>query len=74
MFNNNFLKNILGKAFSWSKKNWNLVIHNIQKAPQKVKVERKRVNINWNSEKKTLNIPVNWKTKSNLKITIKLLK
>lgn len=64
-------QNQLGKAFAWSKKKWNLVIHNFQKAPKKIKIGRKRINVDWDSDKKTLNIPVNWNSKSEIKITIK---
>ena len=61
----------IGIVFTRNNKKWNLVIHNIQKVPKKVKIARKQVNIDWDSKQKILNIPLNWNTKSDLEVNIK---
>lgn len=66
------LSDEIGEKFESSIKNFNLVIHNIDKVPNKIKEGRKGVKVNWNSTQKTLTIPVKWNTKKDTKITIKL--
>ena len=61
----------LGENFRPSTKEFNLIIHNIQSEPKKVKIGRKKTKVNWNSENKTLSIPVIWSSKTNKVITIK---
>ena len=65
------LLNKVGKKFSLNQKKWNVIVHNIDRKPTKIKLGRKRVKVDWDSDKKTLNIPVNWNSKSEIKITIK---
>ena len=50
-----------------------LVIHNM-KEPRKVKLDRKKQNINYNKSTKTLSIPLEWNTKHELELNIKLSK
>ena len=49
-----------------------LRVHNIQNAPKSVKVDGKKVNVKWNSETKTLHIPIGWKASETKEIKIKL--
>ncbi len=63
-----------GKEFQSNQKKINLNVHNIQKKPSKVKVGNKKVSIDWDSQNKTLRIPVVWNTNSTKKITVKLKK
>lgn len=65
------LKSITGRAYTSSKKEIDLIIHNIPTIPKKIKVGKKKVKINWNSTKKIIRIPVRWNTKKTKKITVK---
>lgn len=51
-----------------------LIIHNIDKQPKSIKMNGKRVNVNWDNTKKTVTIPVTWHPSEELNITIKLKK
>ncbi|MBU2927763.1 TIM-barrel domain-containing protein [Winogradskyella psychrotolerans] len=51
-----------------------VVVHNILKEPKNIKVDGKKVEVNWNSETKTLNIPIAWKASTEKEIKIKLKK
>ncbi|MEH6535048.1 MAG: TIM-barrel domain-containing protein [Psychroserpens sp.] len=51
-----------------------LVVHNIQNEPKRIKIDGKKVNVQWDSEKKTLTIPVTWNTPEDINIKIKLKK
>jgi alpha-glucosidase (family GH31 glycosyl hydrolase) len=64
----------VGKNYSSENKTIDLVIHNIQKQPKRIKVDGKKISVVWNLENKTLSIPVNWNTNVALEIKIKLKK
>ncbi|PNQ75151.1 hypothetical protein C1T31_03170 [Hanstruepera neustonica] len=61
-----------GQNFLATQKSINLIIHNIQKEPKKVKIDGKKINVIYNPNKKTVNIPVVWNTKNEKTITLKL--
>ncbi|MCF6346829.1 MAG: DUF4968 domain-containing protein [Flavobacteriaceae bacterium] len=63
-----------GSLYTSESKQIELVIHNINKEPKRIKIDGKKTLVNWNSQNKTLLIPVNWNTKEVLKIHIKLKK
>ncbi len=62
----------VGEHFQMTHKKINLVIHNSQKKPSRVKVAGQNTIGTWDKSKKTLTIPVSWKAKQT-KITIKLI-
>ncbi|WP_456439661.1 TIM-barrel domain-containing protein [Psychroserpens sp.] len=49
-----------------------LIIHNVQKSPKSIKVYKKKVFVNWDSELKTLKIPIEWNARNDKKIIIEL--
>ena len=51
-----------------------LVIHNIDKEPKRLKVDGKKILVVWSSLNKTLSIPINWDTNEELEINIKFNK
>src|SRR5690606_8596454 len=62
----------LGEQYGPSTKRIELILHNIQKAPKKLKIDRKRTPIEYNSDKKTVHIPLTWNTNKKKTITLKL--
>ncbi|SNR15825.1 glycoside hydrolase family 31 protein [Tenacibaculum jejuense] len=66
------LKAQIGENFKKSKKEINLIVHNIKSKPKKVKTNNKKVEFTWDSTKNQLVIPVQWDTSKSNKITIKL--
>ncbi|RLD26145.1 MAG: glycosyl hydrolase, partial [Bacteroidetes bacterium] len=64
----------VGKNYSSENKTIDLVIHNIDKQPKRIKGDGKKISVVWNSENKTLSIPVNWDTNKELEINIKFKK
>ncbi|MDV7188564.1 glycoside hydrolase family 31 protein [Lutibacter sp. TH_r2] len=63
----------VGAKFQTSTKQINLIIHNIKRLPKKVKLEKNCLkNFNYNSENKTLNIPVIWDTSKEIELKIKI--
>jgi len=68
------LKAKIGSKYSSEKKQIDLIIHNIQKQPKRIKIDGKKISVVWNSQNKTLSIPVNWNTNKALKINIKFRK
>ncbi len=46
----------------------------MDKIPKRVKINRKKVESTYDSVKKTLTIPVNWKTSDDLELNIKFKK
>jgi oligosaccharide 4-alpha-D-glucosyltransferase len=64
----------IGKNFSSEIKQIEFIVHNIAKEPKRIKINGKKVSVSWNSQKKTLSIPVNWDTNKALEISIKLKK
>jgi len=63
-----------GSNYLTSIKQIEVAIHNIQKAPKRIKVNGKKVKINYNAANKTLAIPLVWNTKDKSGIKIKLNK
>ena len=51
-----------------------LIVHNVQNEPKYIKVDGKKVDVKWNSETKTLTIPINWEATTKKEIKIKLKK
>ncbi len=64
----------IGANYSSEEKQINLIIHNIDKAPKQVKVNRKKVQWTYDLVKNTLTIPVSWNTSEEIKIKVKLKK
>ncbi|MFH4964815.1 TIM-barrel domain-containing protein [Gaetbulibacter sp. M235] len=60
-----------GKNYVSSDKQILVVIHNIQKAPKRVKINDRKVKFNWNSIDRTLTIPTVWNTDKDAKIILK---
>ena len=63
-----------GENYKAETKQIPLIIHNIRKQPKRIKVDGKRVGIDWSSQKRTLTIPVIWDTSKEKEIKIKLKK
>lgn len=61
-----------GGLYDYENKEIDVVIHNIQKAPRRVKFGGKKVEFEWNSENKTLTLPIVWHTGKAKKLIIKL--
>lgn len=53
-------------------KNINLIIHNVDWQPKTIKIEGEKVTGTWNSESKTLLVPVTWNTLNEIEVKIKL--
>jgi len=51
-----------------------LTIHNIQNKPKRIKIGREKINGTYNSENKTLTLTIDWDTKDEKEIRIKLAK
>ncbi|MEM6687596.1 MAG: DUF5110 domain-containing protein, partial [Bacteroidota bacterium] len=79
-FKSEFTKNALkieleaatGAKYATSTKEIEIIIHNINTLPKKVKFRGKRVNFKWNTRSKILQFNITWNTKKERKITIKL--
>ena len=67
-------ESIIGSQYTSNDKQINLIIHNINKSPKRIKVNNKKADFNWNELSKTLIIPINWKVKTDIEIDIKLNK
>lgn len=65
-------ESVIGSNFNSQKKQIELIVHNIPKMPKRIKVNGKKVNFNWNSEQKTVSVPISWNPLNELKINIKL--
>lgn len=64
---------IIGINYVFKNKQFDLVIHNIQKKPRRILINGKRKEFNWNGDSKIITIHhISWKTEENLKLTIKL--
>ncbi|WP_225035208.1 TIM-barrel domain-containing protein [Winogradskyella sp. SM1960] len=61
-----------GPRFTLPDKSIELIVHNIQDTPKYIKVDGKKVEVKWNSETKTLNVPITWKASTEKEIKIKL--
>lgn len=65
---------VTGTAYTTSIKTIEVIIHNITRQPNSVKLDGKKVTIDWNSTSRTLSIPLVWNTAKALEIKIKLKK
>ncbi len=63
-----------GKNYSASTKSIQVIIHNISRQPKNIKTDGKKVDGTWNANSKTLSVPVQWNTKNETEIKIKLNK
>lgn len=61
-----------GNGFTSSKKQLELIIHNIKNKPKRIKIDGKKVDVNFNDSIKTISIPLIWNTKQGSEIKIKL--
>ena len=68
------LENQVGVNYQSVPKQIDLIIHNVKNQPKRIKIDGKRVNINWNPENSRLTIPVNWNPSKEKEIKIKLKK
>jgi len=48
-----------------------LVIHNVNWKPKRIKLNGKKIEVNWSSSKNTLTIPLQWNTSKELKLKFK---
>jgi alpha-glucosidase (family GH31 glycosyl hydrolase) len=64
----------IGSKYKSEIKNIELVIHNIQKMPRRIKIGRKKVTGTWDSKAKTLILSMTWDTSQEKEIKIKLKK
>lgn len=63
----------IGKNYKSEEKHFNLIIHNLNKEPKRVKLSRNKIEVfNYNKEAKTLTIPVSWNTSQEIELKIKL--
>ncbi len=60
-----------GINYTSEDKTIDFIIHNIQKKPKRIKINRKRNDIIWDQASKTITIPVVWNTSKTLKINLK---
>ncbi len=63
---------LTGVNYTSKNKQIDLIVHNIQKNPKRIKINRKRKEFIWDEVNKTLTIPILWKTEKILKLNIKL--
>ncbi len=63
-----------GKNYQTSIKQIQVLVHNISKQPKGIKIDGKKVSVDWNSNTKTLTIPMQWNTINESEIKIKLAK
>lgn len=64
----------IGDNYQAETKQIELIIHNVSKTPKWVKLEKKKVDFNYNSTNKTLQVPVRWNTSSAIELKIELKK
>jgi alpha-glucosidase (family GH31 glycosyl hydrolase) len=64
----------IGSNYKSQTKDIELVIHNIEKMPKRIKIGKEKVNGNWNSKTKTLSLSMTWDTSQEKEIEIKLKK
>lgn len=62
----------IGENYKSQTKDIALVIHNIEKLPKRIKDDKDKVNGTYNEKNKTLTLNVNWNTKAEKEIRIKL--
>ncbi|WP_430411270.1 TIM-barrel domain-containing protein [Kordia sp.] len=61
-----------GKNYATSTKEIQVVIHNINKKPRKIKFRGRRVKFDWNKNNQTVTFNIRWNTKKEREIVIKL--
>ena len=61
----------IGKNYAITKKQIELIIHNIQAAPKQIKINDKKVKVSWDTTKNTLSIPLTYDMEAELIIKIK---
>lgn len=64
----------IGSNYKSETKNIELVIHNIEKMPRRIKIGKEKVNGTWDSNTKTLTLSLIWDTSQEKEIKIKLKK
>ena len=62
----------IGENFSATTKEIDVIVHNIDKKPRKIKFRGRRVKFDWNATQKTVRFTVTWNTEKEREITIKL--
>lgn len=60
-----------GENASANLKSIEMVVHNINEKPKRLKIGREKQNFNWNQKNNTMSFPVKWDTETVKKITIK---
>jgi len=60
-----------GLKYSTNTKQINLIIHNIDWKPKRIKINEKTVDVKWDASKRLVTIPVNWNTNKELNIKLK---
>ena len=63
-----------GNSYIKTQKQLELIIHNIKNKPKRIKIDGKKVDVNFNDSIKTLSIPLIWNTEHESEIKIKLNK
>jgi alpha-glucosidase (family GH31 glycosyl hydrolase) len=48
-----------------------LILHNINSKPKRIRLNGKKIEVNWSSSKNTLTIPLQWNTSKELKLKLK---
>ena len=61
-----------GANYQSTTKQIELVLHNINKRPKRIKLNGKKIEENWDSSKNTLTISLQWNLSNTLKLKIKL--
>ncbi|MBT8395250.1 MAG: hypothetical protein KJN66_10430 [Bacteroidia bacterium] len=64
----------IGNNYQSEEKQINLIINNINRAPKHIKLDRKKLDYNYNSQNKTLKVPLVWDTSEEIELKIKLKK
>jgi len=64
----------VGSNYSSESKRMDLIVHNVNNKPKRIKVDNKKILVEWNSQNNTISIPINWNTNKELEINIKLNK
>ncbi len=62
---------ITGKNYTPATKNIDFVIHNVDKKPKWVKINKNEYHFKWNESDRTLTLPIPWKINEDLNITVK---
>ena len=68
------MKAQIGKNYSSENKQIELIIHNIDWKPKRIKLNEKKITVNWNSSNNKLIIQLQWESSEKLKLKVKLKK